>query len=1051
MRPDTPASAQEHPFLNGGGELAALIAAHDWRQTALGPISGWPQSLKSAIGWVLRSDVPMVLLWGADGVMIYNKAYSAFAGARHPTLLGSKVREGWPEVAEFNDHVMRVVLAGGTLAYRDREMTLHRHGRPEQVWMNLDYSPVLDEAGQPAGVIAVVTETTAAVLAERSHKGEMRASERRNRQILDSAIEYAIVATDLAGSIMRWNEGARRTLEWSEDEALGQHLSIFFTAEDCAAGQPEKEMRRALEEGHARDERWHRRKSGEHFWANGELTPLRDESGVAVGFVKVLRDRTAEHRAQEALKQADAQLRRAQTAGGVGVFTIDLNQDIVQATPEFCRIFGLPERDHMPCEIIERMVIPQDAPLVSTAEGRRSGNASLQVEFRIHRGDTGEIRVISRKSEYEFDSAGRPVRMVGVVQDVTERHAVQRALQESAAQFMTFAQAMPNQVWTSLPDGQLDWFNEQVYLYSGAKFGELDGSGWTQIVHADDLPDAASRWSAALASGEIYETEFRLRRADGEYRWHLARALPIRAADGSIIRWIGTNTDINERKTVERALARDQQRIWTLSPVLKVVASADGRLNTTNPAWTNTLGWSSEETHGKSIIDFLPSEELSLGKEWLKRLEAHEAVHEQQLTFVAKDGGLRQIAWTFVSENDTLYGFGRDVTDQRMAEEALRQSQKMEAVGQLTGGIAHDFNNLLQGITGSLDLVQKRISQGRLSELDRFVAGAMASANRASALTHRLLAFSRRQPLNPRPVRANPLIASMEDLLRRSLGERVDLELVLAGGLWLTRCDPNQLESAILNLVINARDAMPEGGKLIIETCNTHLDSRYTAQQRDLKPGQYVCVSVSDTGTGMSPETVARAFEPFFTTKPLGHGTGLGLSMIYGFARQSEGHARIYSELGKGSTIRLYLPRHRGEANEEESLPYLSDTHSTEAGETVLVIEDESVVRGLIVEVLSDLGYTALEAADGPKGLEILQSRRRIDLLVTDVGLPGLNGRQVADAGRAIRPRLKVLFMTGYAENAAIASGFLEPGMQMITKPFAMEVLASRIRDMIGS
>jgi nitrogen-specific signal transduction histidine kinase len=398
-----------------------------------------------------------------------------------------------------------------------------------------------------------------------------------------------------------------------------------------------------------------------------------------------------------------------------------------------------------------------------------------------------------------------------------------------------------------------------------------------------------------------------------------------------------------------------------------------------------------------------------------------------------------------------LYGFGQDVTDQRTAEEALRQSQKMEAVGQLTGGIAHDFNNLLQGITGSLDLVQKRIGQGRVSELDRFVSGAMTSANRASALTHRLLAFSRRQPLDPRPVRANPLVASMEDLLRRTLGERVELELVLAGGLWLTRCDPNQLESAILNLAINARDAMPQGGKLIIETCNTHLDSRYAAQQREVRPGQYVCICVTDTGTGMSPDIVARAFEPFFTTKPLGQGTGLGLSMIYGFARQSEGYTKIYSELDKGTTLKLYLPRHRGEANQDEGLPSLSGMHAAAAGETVLVVEDEPVVRGLIIEVLSDLGYEALEASDGPKGLEILQSRHRIDLLVTDVGLPGLNGRQVADAGRALRPKLKVLFMTGYAENAAIASGFLEPGMQMITKPFAMEVLAARIRDMIGS
>ncbi|WP_446740807.1 ATP-binding protein [Sphingomonas sp. CFBP 13728] len=392
----------------------------------------------------------------------------------------------------------------------------------------------------------------------------------------------------------------------------------------------------------------------------------------------------------------------------------------------------------------------------------------------------------------------------------------------------------------------------------------------------------------------------------------------------------------------------------------------------------------------------------------------------------------------------------RDRTQELVeAQEALRQAQKMEAVGQLTGGIAHDFNNLLQGITGSLEIVQRRVAQGRVGELDRFITGATTAANRAASLTHRLLAFSRRQPLDPRPVKVNPLVASLEDLLRRTTGEQIELEMVLAGGLWTTLCDPNQLENSLLNLVINARDAMPHGGKLTIETCNAHLDDHFAASQRDVRPGHYVCICVSDTGTGMSADTIAKAFEPFFTTKPIGQGTGLGLSMIYGFARQSEGYARIYSELGQGTTIKLYLPRHYGEAEQDEALPGLTQDHVTDAGEIVLVVEDDSVVRALIVEVLGELGYQAIEAHDGPAGLERLRTMERVDLLVTDIGLPGLNGRQVADAGRALRPDLRVLFMTGYAENAALASGFLEPGMSMITKPFAMEALATQIRTMI--
>jgi CheY-like chemotaxis protein len=321
----------------------------------------------------------------------------------------------------------------------------------------------------------------------------------------------------------------------------------------------------------------------------------------------------------------------------------------------------------------------------------------------------------------------------------------------------------------------------------------------------------------------------------------------------------------------------------------------------------------------------------------------------------------------------------------------------------------------------------------------------MNSANRAAALTHRLLAFSRRQPLDPRAVSANPLIESMEDMLRRTLGERINLKFALAADVWPTMCDPNQLESAILNLVINARDAMPDGGSLTIATCN--LDLEMNQRRRPLEPGQYVRISVTDTGTGMSADTISKAFEPFFTTKPIGQGTGLGLSMIYGFARQSGGSVMIESEVGSGTTVLLYLPRHRGATLDEVPVRPPDVTHSSTRNETVLVVEDEPVVRSLIVEVLNDLGYRALEAGDGPSGLAILESKRRIDLLITDIGLPGMNGRQIAEVARQSRPNFRVLFMTGYAENAAAASGFLEKGMSMITKPFAMDMLAMRIRE----
>ncbi|TWB71864.1 PAS domain S-box-containing protein [Nitrospirillum amazonense] len=503
-----------------------------------------------------------------------------------------------------------------------------------------------------------------------------------------------------------------------------------------------------------------------------------------------------------------------------------------------------------------------------------------------------------------------------------------------------------------------------------------------------------------------------------------------------------------EARVEERTRERD--RMWRLSNDLMAVLDAEGTLLAINQAWTAVLGWPEERLRVTNLLDLAHPEDIGGIKHQMKRLKRGDPISNFEGRLRAEDGSFRRIAWTASPDEGLLYTVGRDVTAQREVEEQLRQSQKMEAVGQLTGGIAHDFNNLLQGITGSLDLVNRRLTQGRTSDVERFTAAAMASANRAGALTHRLLAFSRRQPLKPLPVDANSLIASMADLLRRTLGERIDLELVPADGLWPTLCDPNQLENAILNLCINARDAMPDGGKLFIGTRNVHLEGRQALGASDVRPGRYVCISVTDTGVGMPPETIRRAFDPFFTTKPLGQGTGLGLSMIYGFMRQSEGHARIESELGKGTTVKLYLPQHDGRGEEAEASLGAAEDHHARSDEVILVVEDEPVVRKLIVELLGELGYRVLEAHDGPSGLAILQSDQQIDLLITDIGLPGLNGRQMAEAARPARPGLKVLFMTGYAENAMPSQDFLAQDMELITKPFPMDVLAQRLSKMMA-
>ena len=438
-----------------------------------------------------------------------------------------------------------------------------------------------------------------------------------------------------------------------------------------------------------------------------------------------------------------------------------------------------------------------------------------------------------------------------------------------------------------------------------------------------------------------------------------------------------------------------------------------------------------------------PPEDLALVRE----------VAERTRTAVERARGeaaLRESALRLRDANETLEANVQARTRELMAsEEALRQSQKMEAVGQLTGGLAHDFNNLLLGVTGSLELLQARLARGMITDADRYVTAARDAATRAAALTHRLLAFSRRQTLAPKPTDIDRLVRGIEELIGRTVGPAIAVESnVDEGGVWPVLVDPSQLENALLNLCINARDAMPDGGRITVETANRWLDQRQAA---DLAPGPYVSLCVSDTGTGMSADVIARAFEPFFTTKPIGQGTGLGLSMIYGFARQSGGQARITSEIGRGTTVCIYLPRHGGEADRVEAAPALADAPRAEEGQTVLVVDDESTIRMLVAEVLQGRGYSAIEAADGPAALAVLQSDVRIDLLVSDVGLPGgMNGRQVADAARATRPDLKVLFITGYAESAVLGDGSLEPGMHVLTKPFALDVLASRVKELIA-
>jgi len=656
--------------------------------------------------------------------------------------------------------------------------------------------------------------------------------------------------------------------------------------------------------------------------------------------------------------------------------------------------------------------------------------------------------------------------------------------------------------------GTWDWDIGEDRFIADAHFAQLHGidpalasqlpiSDYLQGVHPEDRALIARSIKHCITHGTEYAEEYRLLKADGELRWVFARGRCYKDHHGRPVRFLGAALDLTERKHTEQALRQSQtelQLIINAMPILISYVDHEERFRLNNAAYLDWYGLTPQELYGRTIREVIGEEAYFLRAPYIA-----EALAGRPCSFSLytphRDGSSRHALMNYLPRhgadgsvngfyifvideserkkteealrnlNETLeervsarteqlaqanQRLQNEMFERERAEDALRHAQKMEAVGQLTGGIAHDFNNMLTGIIGSLDLMQRYIADGRAEEIGRFTEAAVSSANRAAALTHRLLAFSRRQSLDRKTLNVNELIHSLEDLIRRTKGDPIELTLRLADDVWPISTDVSQLENALLNLVINARDAMPDGGELLIETANVYLDGNDITTLEPVKAGDYLMLAVSDNGTGMTPSVRAKAFDPFFTTKPIGQGTGLGLSMIYGFAQQSGGHVSLDSLPNQGTCVRLYLPRLNLLEPERPVVETLNAAPTATCGETVVVVEDDPAVRMLVLDLLKELGYLAHEAADASAALPLLESELRVDLLVTDVGLPGMNGRQLAEIARQHRPGLKVLFMTGYAQKAAERQGFLEDGMDMVAKPFSIEVLANKIREMIN-
>jgi PAS domain S-box-containing protein len=1011
-------------------------------------------------------------------------------------------------------------------------------------------------------------------------------------------------------------------------EVLGQTLQSLTHVEDRDANWAQIERLVRTGAAYAVDKRYVR-PDGSPVWVNNHVSPVWNDRGQPEALLCVTQDITERRRTDEALREKEQQLRLAQGAGGIGVFSLDLSTELLTVTPAYCALFGLEPVEALPAARVEALVLPEDRELLFHRERRARQPLELTTEFRIRQPLTGRVRWISRRGEYLRDAEGKPLRLLGVAQDITERKEIEDALREANERMQLALDA-------DVVIGTWVWDIPHNRLLADSRFARSFGfeleqvtrgmplEAFMRLIHSGDRSRIESMVAKSVRLGSPYRAEYRVLGARGEYRWVEASGHAELSREGEPLRFPGVIIDIHERKQSELRLSalvevgdrlrdlettfaiastamdvvgplmgcnraaygtvdaprrlikverdwvagadvasvsglhsfdnygahlenlkrgetvvipdvekdartaphaanfiafgirallnvplmehgelvalllvhdtrvrqwsedeigflrhiadriwatserfrvmaelrraneeleqrvtqrtRERDRIWKISPELLVVMDTGARLLSVNPAWSTVLGWREEELVGETPRLFETGDSVSMRSE-LQLLTEGGTARRFETTLRHKDGSVRHLSWTvvLVTEEGLVYGVGRDVTEQRQTEEQLRQSQKMEAVGKLTGGVAHDFNNLLQVISGNLQLLQRDVMTNERAL--RRVQNAIGSVNRGAKLASQLLAFARRQPLQPLVLDLGRLVRGMDDLLRRSLGEDIQVEADLSGGLWNTFADPNQLENVLLNLAINARDAMSGSGTLRLAASNAVLDEEYARSHPEVVPGAYVRLSVSDTGAGMSPEVMERAFEPFFTTKPEGRGTGLGLSMVYGFVKQSGGHIELESELGKGTTFTLYLPRTE---QQEASLPEVLSGPVEGGSETILVVEDDGEVRATAVEILTELGYRVLKAVDGQSALVLLRRGASVDLLFTDVVMPGpVRSPDLARQAQALIPGLEVLFTSGYTEDAIVHGGRLDPGVHLLSKPYRSEDLARKVRQLL--
>jgi two-component system, cell cycle sensor histidine kinase and response regulator CckA len=895
------------------------------------------------------------------------------------------------------------------------------------------------------------------------------------RLLVENVHDYAIFVLDTSGRVQSWNPGAARLLGYSESEIIGQPATLFFTPEDIESGVQQRDMSKAVKSGRGKDDRWHVRKDGTRFWSTGTITPLWDEEKNLCGFAMIMRDRTSQKLSEAAAKDA-----------------LDFAQGVVTTVREALLVLG----DDLRVKTANRWFYKTFRTSAAETEGRliyQLGNGQWDIprlrtlleEILPENASFDDFEV-----EHDFGAIGRKVMLLNArrlskagnqtelillaVEDITGRRRAEEVRREIETRFTSLVKnSKDHAILTVNLDGIITSWNLEAEHMLGYSEAEILGRQFSLIFTPEDLQKGVPEYELRRASEAGWADDERWHvRKNGEWFWALGIVTPTVDGAGKQTGFSKILRDMTERKQAEKELRRATEEASTevagqrdallarlelhieRMPLAYVLFDAEMRIIDWNPCAERIFGYAKEEMLGKQppYEDFVPRSFWTQAEEIRKRIQIGDMDAHSINENLTKDGRAITCQWfnTPLLRDDGKFigylGLAEDMTQRLVLEDQFRRAQKMEAFGQLAGGVAHDFNNLLTIINGYSELIQAQLPadngmRGMVREIGH-------AGRRAASLTRQLLAFSRRQVLEPKVLDLNAIVTDMAKMLQRLIGEDVDQHTVLAPGLGRVKADPGQIEQVLINLVVNARDAMLQGGMLTIQTANVVLDETYTKRRAGVRPGRHALLAVSDTGIGMDAATQARLFEPFFTTKEAGKGTGLGLSTVFGIVKQSEGHISVYSEPGHGSTFKVYLPA------VEENVPSAASepvaTPSYQGTETILLAEDELGLRSLTRHILRMHGYKVLEASQGEKALRVAEEYDgTIHLLVTDVVMPVLSGRQLAERLGVVRPNVKVLYLSGYMDDAVVRHGVLQAEMAFLQKPFTPDSLAAKVREVL--